>query len=191
MTTRRAKTTAAPDRKAVNRILAEAIGWQELEDQLTPADRHRGATPNDRVNDVQGTLRDFDEAATDLLDFLQGHALEYLPLDGEQLAALEREQQGRPPGGSVPVGTIVEPGAVLWLRAIRDEIRELAMGPLAPIQRDERPPAPWREQLVKRLMAAGNTRAKAREALEPDELRARARVMTERSNAAAMARRSR
>ena len=79
-------------------------------------------------------------------------------------------------------GRIVEPGPVVRLRAIRDEIRELAKGPLAATQPDlGRPPAPWREQLVKRLVAAGTTRAEAREALQPDALRAQARKARERA----------
>jgi hypothetical protein len=176
------------DRKEVNRILREAIGWQEIEDQFAESESGRGGTPIDVVNGVhgpKGAIPRFDEAATALLDFLQGHALEYLPLDADQLAELVRREEEKRRGKRILVaGRIVEPGPVVRLRAIRDEVRELAKGPLAAIQGDRgRPPAPWREQLVKHLVAAGTTRAEAREALEPDALRAEAQKARERAEA--------
>ncbi len=182
----RATRKPVVDRKEVNRILREAIGWQELEDQFADGDSRRGGTPVDLVNGVhgpKGVILRFDEAATALLGFLQHHALEYLPLDADQLAELERREKEKRLGKRILVtGRVVEPGPVVRLRAIRDEIRELAKGPLAATQPDlGRPPAPWREQLVKRLVAAGTTRAEAREALQPDALRAQARKARERA----------
>jgi len=186
----RAARKPVVDRKEVNRILREALGWQEIEDQFAEGDDRRGGTPIDVANGVHGTkgvIPLFDEAATALLDVLERHALEYLPLDADQLAELERREEAKRLGKRIPVaGRVVEPGPVVRLRAIRDEIRELAKGPLAPLQPDRgRPPAPWREQLVKRLVAAGTTRAEAREALQPDELRAQARKARERTEARA------
>ena len=91
----RAARKPVVDRKEVNRILREAIGWQEIEDQFAESDSRRGGTPIDIVNGVhgpKGVVPRFDEAATALLDFLQRHALEYLPLDADQLAELERRE---------------------------------------------------------------------------------------------------
>jgi hypothetical protein len=186
----RAKRKPVVDRKQVNRILQEAIGWQEIDDQLAENDSIRGGTAIGVVNGGHGpkeVILRFDEAATALLEFLQDHALEYLPLDADQLAELKRREEEKRVKKRVPVtGRIVEPGPVVRLRAIRDEIRQLAKGPLAATQPDlGRPPSPWREQLVKRLVAAGTTRAEAREALEPAGLRAEARKARERAAARA------
>src|SRR5258706_12843407 len=84
----RATRKPVVDRKEVNRILREAIGWQEIDDQFAESEREsRGGTPFDVVDGdgPAAVIPRFDEAATALLDFLEGHALEYLALDADQL----------------------------------------------------------------------------------------------------------
>src|SRR5260221_209433 len=140
----RATRKPVVDRKEVNRILREAIGWQEIDDQFAASERERrGGTPIDSAggDGPAAVIPRFDEAATALLDFLEGHALEYLALDADQLAELERRESAKRRGKRIPVTGRIEPGPVVRLRAMRDEIRELAKGPFAPLQPDRGRPS--------------------------------------------------